>query len=316
MASTSSSNGSGGAWYHDFTRWCVVCPPSMARSRPSDVAFGVWSVQDADQQNAVAQLPSHERDKVFADLSGNPKWWTKVGGRGQTGRGSNGGGATSSPRRSYGHGHANNSSQRSLDLSNHSSASVSVRSAGGTSYRHRQYTTNEDIPDAMDEAPLFVENCLLKMDQEINRIVAHHKNPNNINSQHQAMSSSVSAFRQAQMYNPNYVNDRSFRLMFLRADEFNCKKSAQRIVDHFECKLEFFGAELLTKDISYGDLSIEEQNIVKSGNFQFLPETDHAGRRIWFHRVARSNFQNPNSEVRCQHKNFQEQTILRFENIN
>ena len=85
MASTSSSNGSGGAWYHDFTRWCVVCPPSMARSRPSDVAFGVWSVQDSEQQNAVAQLPS----RLFinsANYSSPPpapkcpryKWWPRL----------------------------------------------------------------------------------------------------------------------------------------------------------------------------------------------------------------------------------------------
>ena len=215
----------------------------MARAQPSDVAFGIWRVQDQNQQNAIARLPAHERDKVFADLSGNPDWWGAAAGGG-----------------------------------------------GGVSHRHRMYTANDDLPTTpMNEEPSFIDNCLKEMDHEIFKLLTRYKNNEAVLS---------SAFGQALQSDPHYVNDRHFKLMFLRADEFDVKKSAQRLIDHFECKMDFFGPELLSQDISYNHLSPEEQDIVKSGRFQFLEDTDHAGRRVWFHRVAKSDFQNPNVEVR------------------
>ena len=40
-----------------------------------------------------------------------------------------------------------------------------------------------------------------------------------------------------------------FRLVFLRADEFHAKKAAQRLVNHLEQKLAYFGSQALGRSL-------------------------------------------------------------------
>jgi hypothetical protein len=58
------------------------------------------------------------------------------------------------------------------------------------------------------------------------------------------------ALDMAQISNPEFVNSRSFRLMFLRAWGFEDPKlAAERMVQHFEMKMDLFGKDKLGRNI-------------------------------------------------------------------
>jgi hypothetical protein len=88
------------------------------------------------------------------------------------------------------------------------------------------------------------------------------------------------AYELAERKSKEYVANPSFRLTFLRADLFNEKDAAQRMIRYFEEKLPLFGEERLTKDIVLEDLDEEDMKTMQSGYAQVLPEKDRSGRKI------------------------------------
>lgn len=93
----------------------------------------------------------------------------------------------------------------------------------------------------------------------------------------------------AQQQAPDYVNDRSFHLMFLRACDYDEKKAAQLIFDHMERKRELFGEGSTGRDIVTNDLSTSEKELLRSGSLSILHDRDSAGRAVLL-----SNFCNLN----------------------
>ena len=90
------------------------------------------------------------------------------------------------------------------------------------------------------------------------------------------------AYDRAKYMNEAYVTDRSFWLMFLRADRFDANLSAQRLVRHFEVKQELFGdGEVLGRDIFLSDLNDDDMRALESGFIQLLPSRDSSGRSIF-----------------------------------
>lgn len=89
------------------------------------------------------------------------------------------------------------------------------------------------------------------------------------------------AYDRAKYLDEEYVNGRSFRLMFLRCDRFDSVLAAQRIVRHFEVKQTLFGEGMLTRDIRLSDLSASDILALESGFIQVLPSRDVAGRPIF-----------------------------------
>ena len=89
-----------------------------------------------------------------------------------------------------------------------------------------------------------------------------------------------SAFNMAQSQNPQYTINPDFRLLFLRSTDWNVKESAQLMLQFFRAKLELFGQSLLTRPITFNDLSAEVQKSVRLGFIQVLPFRDTAGRAI------------------------------------
>jgi hypothetical protein len=96
------------------------------------------------------------------------------------------------------------------------------------------------------------------------------------------------AYNEARIRDARYVENRDFRLKFLRAERFDAKKAATRLVRHFQVKLDLFGKELLVKDITQEDLDQGDLQNLYSGHMQNLPLRDRAGRHInfWIPRLA------------------------------
>ena len=88
----------------------------------------------------------------------------------------------------------------------------------------------------------FVARCLLALNESLGKI------------------KTKGAFEQAQRMNQRYTDNPEFRLMFLRADNFEIENAALRIVRHFESKLELFGPDKLARDITLDDLTAAYTN--------------------------------------------------------
>lgn len=78
--------------------------------------------------------------------------------------------------------------------------------------------------------------------------------------------------------NEEYVQ--SLRIAFLRAEDFNVCRAANRMAHHFVAKQRLFGTEKLGKDLCLEDLNPKDHQILKTGYLQFLPRADRAGRAI------------------------------------
>ena len=87
-------------------------------------------------------------------------------------------------------------------------------------------------------------------------------------------------YEEAERMNGEYVNDRDFRLMFLRADRYNPKEAAERMIRFFDLKKSLFGPSKLCQDITLDDLNEDDMETLRSGYLQLPPHKDMAGRTI------------------------------------
>ena len=78
----------------------------------------------------------------------------------------------------------------------------------------------------------------------------------------------------------SYVNDRNFRLRFLRSELFNVEKAALRIMKYLDVALAVCGEAVLKRHIRLDDFTKDEMKVVRSGCIQLLPYRDRAGRPI------------------------------------
>eukprot|EP00934_Nitzschia_sp_Nitz4_P002914 Nitzschia sp. Nitz4//scaffold95_size97785//49428//50956//NITZ4_004668-RA/size97785-augustus-gene-0.99-mRNA-1//1//CDS//3329560475//2904//frame0 len=113
-----------------------------------------------------------------------------------------------------------------------------------------------------EEDPLFMESRLLLMNRFLQQLKPG------------------SVFQEAESMNPQYVSDRRFRLKFLRADRYNSKEAAERMIRFFEVKKDLFGSAKLVKDITLSDFSDDDMDTLRSGYMQVAPRTDAVGRSI------------------------------------
>lgn len=77
------------------------------------------------------------------------------------------------------------------------------------------------------------------------------------------------------------IDDKDFRLRFLRAELFDSKRAVLRFVNYFEFVHEFWGFGIVSqRQIRLSDFSKEELKFFKKGYFQLLPFRDRSGRRV------------------------------------
>ncbi|CAJ1962889.1 unnamed protein product [Cylindrotheca closterium] len=129
--------------------------------------------------------------------------------------------------------------------------------------REKVYMDVHGIPDDfVVETPELIHNSLLGLQREIN-ILPDKK-----------------AYSIAEQLDPAYTQDRDFRLAFLRCEKFDCHKAALRLVRHFQMKLDLFGQDMLTRDITQDDLNMDDMDCLYSSSGRFLNAYDKAGRVI------------------------------------
>jgi hypothetical protein len=138
------------------------------------------------------------------------------------------------------------------------------------------YEQIHGVEAIVDETPDFCNEKLLTMDQALLDI------PNK------------PAYDRASQ---DYVTGRNFRLSFLRAESFEPKKAAMRLVKFMDLNLEFFGPDTLSRPVYLSDLDEEALKFLKAGPFQVLPERDRSGRAIFLelHKSV-SNLELPSPE--------------------
>ena len=129
--------------------------------------------------------------------------------------------------------------------------------------RERVYEEVHGVDEEVQETPELIAKSLQRLDERLNHMP--HKE----------------AYDLAERMNYSYVHSRKFRLMFLRAEYFDCDKAAIRLVKFLKGKLDFFGPETLCRDLYVDDLDPEDQETLKSGVMQFLPTRDRGGRAVF-----------------------------------
>ena len=97
---------------------------------------------------------------------------------------------------------------------------------------------------------------------------------------------------------PGLHKDDAFKLMFLRADDFNSYEAAHRMARYFTNKLSLFGEEKLVKKISMDDLDEQDMKVLLSSGNIVLPYKDRAGRPIWFSDCSKADYDHTRSTVR------------------
>ena len=129
---------------------------------------------------------------------------------------------------------------------------------------HEQKRATEDIhcvPDEDEEKPQVVEICLTQMEEEIQRNKTY-------------------VYEMAEKQCKEFVTDRDFRLMFLRAEFFNVKAATRRFMKFLQQKLIYFGQEKLTKDIEWSDLNQEDRDVLESGFWHLQHQRDRSNRPV------------------------------------
>eukprot|EP00980_Cylindrotheca_fusiformis_P017329 scaffold5380_cov131-Cylindrotheca_fusiformis.AAC.6 len=87
-------------------------------------------------------------------------------------------------------------------------------------------------------------------------------------------------YAQAERNHPSYVSSRDFRMMFLRASEYDPEASVHRILTFLEIQKSLFPEEKIGKKIMLDDLDKEATESIESGAMQISASTDRAGRKI------------------------------------
>jgi len=116
-----------------------------------------------------------------------------------------------------------------------------------------------------DESPPgMVENALEELAKELSALPSKDK----------------IAYEQSQQLNQTYVNERDFRLRFLRAELFDAKKAAWRIAQFLDVTLDLFGPFSLQRPFRLSDFNRKEMRVFNIGRIQLLPYRDRGGRRV------------------------------------
>eukprot|EP00536_Pseudo-nitzschia_multiseries_P002429 jgi/Psemu1/251623/estExt_Genewise1Plus.C_320072 len=122
---------------------------------------------------------------------------------------------------------------------------------------------------APEESPELIHDSLIQMNEQLDAILLASSKEG---YQH--------AFEQARCLPDTFVNDREFRLKFLRCDLFDPARAADRMINYLDYLLYVFGQRALREPLKANFFVKEEAAALREGNIQLLPFRDQSGRRV------------------------------------
>ena len=89
------------------------------------------------------------------------------------------------------------------------------------------------------------------------------------------------AYLETVALDPSYAAES--RLMYLRGENYNARSAAEKLVQRFEAKKEYFGGgSILAREIRWTDLTETAQKVVESGYLVASTVRDSSGRAVIF----------------------------------
>jgi hypothetical protein len=117
---------------------------------------------------------------------------------------------------------------------------------------------------AKEETPQIIEEGLTRLEMEIQKIPDNRK----------------TAYNGGVVLGSTFVFHRDVRLKFLRAELFDARKAAHRLIQYLDIAVDHFGIQAAMRPIMLADLTPTEQVVLSLGEVQLLPSRDRMGRRI------------------------------------
>jgi len=174
-----------------------------------------------------------------------------------------------------------------IDIAPHTADCYLANEMAKLSVRDREkvYHDIHGITNQMEESPQLIQISLLALDEQLEYVKVKE------------------AYETAKSIDPTYVSNNDFRLQFLRAERFDVKKAASRLVLHFRIKHELFGREKLCKNITQDDLDDDDIDALYDGYQQILPLRDQAGRVVFVSMVSYAPRDDERTmQARCRRK--------------
>ena len=106
------------------------------------------------------------------------------------------------------------------------------------------------------------------------------------------LQSPLEPLRSALQLQPEYICNPNYLIRFLRAKNFDISLALECLNRHLKMKESLFGRACLTRDICLGDLSDDDHQCLERGVYQYLSETDRAGRTVSFLNFADPYYSN------------------------
>ncbi len=142
--------------------------------------------------------------------------------------------------------------------------------------RNKVIESIHGVDDIVKETPHLIVKKLRDFQKALDKLLLSNAEQSNITV------ATRKAYEEAQRQSKTYVQSRSFRLMFLRAESFEPSLAAQRMLIHLEEKLSRFGPQALTRPLTIKDLSPQSRAmLVDLGIHQWLPTRDSVGRAVY-----------------------------------
>ena len=105
--------------------------------------------------------------------------------------------------------------------------------------REKVYEDIHGVAPVVDEDTECINDLLLQLDKKVQQNM-------------------TSIYKTALSMSKDYVEDRAFRLMFLRAESYDVSAACNRLMNFLEFKLTLFGQEKLTEEITLEDFGQED----------------------------------------------------------
>lgn len=119
------------------------------------------------------------------------------------------------------------------------------------------------VGDELQETPEVLQQSLAEFDEVLQR-------------------KKTSIYEMATNQSREYVENPTFRLLFLRANLHDVGKSVHQMLDFLRYKATYFGNDKVARDITLDDLNEEDKRLLLSGAKHIQEGTDRSGRFVLY----------------------------------